>query len=570
MDFEIPEDLTALKGEDLAATLAGARAAAKAVNSIDDDEFTDEHLAKLEALTDLIEKLEAAQGAEAEAAEKRAAARAKAASLTAEPEPEEEAEEADADEEEDEEVEAEDASETPADEEAEEKVLITASGNTKKEKARVVKRAAAAVTAPEIPNRVAPVITAAADAPAAGYSMGATLKDLDEVTKGAMERFQAMPRGKVGNVQNRYGVAHITKQRTDGLSIDNFRSVQDLVQAASVESRLPGGSLTAAGGWCAPSETIYDLCSIESTDGLWDLPEVQVNRGGIQFTKGPTFEDFYAYAVTAFQTETEAEAGTVKTCIPVECPEFEEVRLDAAYVCISAGILTNAAYPELIRRYIEGVLIAQRHAVSARLIAAAEAITGPAIPVDDVWPNALSLLHTLELVAEGERERFRMARSATLEVLLPYWVRPALRADLANRTGVDLVNVSDSTLDSYFANRGLRVQWLYNYQPLDVDTNGIATDYPDTLETIMYPAGTFVMLTDDVIRLDAVYDSTGLETNTYTALFAEEGVALANVCHDPRRLSIDFAVTGLTAAALINQDFGEEPPAVEAPEVVEG
>lgn len=564
MDFEIPTDLTALSGEDLAAALTAARAEARDVNAIADDEFTDENLTRLNDLTNfiaegdtLVEKIEA--DAAAKAAE-RAEARAKATALTAEPEAEEESEA-----EEVEEPAAEVEVETPA-EEVEEKVLITASGTpAKKEKTRVVKRAAAAVTAPEIPNQALPVITAAADAPSAGYSMGAVLKDLEDVTKGAMERFQAMPRGKVGNVQNRYGVAHITKQRSDGLTLDNYRSVQDLIQAASVESRLPGGSLTAAGGWCAPSETVYDLCSIESTDGLWDLPEVQVSRGGLNFTKGPSFEDFYAYAVTAFQTEAEAEAGTVKLCIPVECPEFEDVRLDAAYVCISAGILTNAAYPELIRRYIEGTLIAQRHAVSAKMIAAAEAITGAAIAIPDVWANALSVLHALELVAEGERERFRMARAATLEVLLPYWVRPALRADLANRTGVDMVNVTDAMLDSYFANRGIRVQWLYNYQPLNVATAGVATDYPDTLEMIMYPAGTFVMLTDDVIRLDAVYDSTGLSTNTYTALFAEEGIALANVCHDPRRLSIDFAVTGLTAAAVINQDFGEAPPAyVEA------
>ena len=82
----------------------------------------------------------------------------------------------------------------------------------------------------------------------------------------------------------------------------------------------------------------------------------------------------------------------------------------------------------------------------------------------------------------------------------------------------------------------------------------------------MYPAGTFVMLTTDVIRLDAIYDSVGLSTNTYTAIFVEEGIALANVCHDPRRISIDFSVTGLTAAAIINQDFGEAPPAyVETP-----
>jgi hypothetical protein len=562
--FEIPEDLTALSGEDLAAALTEARAEMDSLNGKDDAEFTDEDLERLKALLAFVDAGDAAEAAAVERAadvtatreRARAAAAAKAEAVTAEEKAAAEAAEAEA-------LAAAEAAEAAAAEEAAAaaeagKELVTASARK-----RVVSKAAGNAPEPKVPARPSPVIRAAADVPT--FATGSTLKDLDDVTEGFIQRFANFPKGKVGQMQNRYGVAHITKQRTDGLTVDNYKSVQDLIQAASVEARLPGGSLTAAGGWCAPSETLYDLCTIESTDGLWDLPEVQVNRGGIIFTKGPSFEDFYAYAATAFQTEAEAEAGTVKVCIPVECPPFEEVRLDAAYACVSAGILTNAAYPELIRRYIEGTLIAQRHAVSARMIAAAEAITGPAIPVPDVWANALSLLHTLELVAEGERERFRMSRSATLEVLLPFWVRPALRADLANRTGVELTNVTDAMLDSHFTNRGIRVQWLYNYQPLDVETAGIATDYPDTLETIMYPAGTFVMLTDDVIRLDAVYDSVGLSTNTYTAIFAEEGVALANVCHDPRRLSLDFAVTGLTAAALINQDFGEAPPAyVEA------
>ena len=560
MTFEIPKDLTALSGEDLAAALEAARVEATEVNAIADDDFTDENLARLTELSDFIaagdSHAEALETAAAERAAERAAARARAAELTA---PSEETEDEVTEEEAETEVEVEEPVEDAV---VEERVAVTASTPRKKEKARVVKRAAAAAPAVERPNAARPVITAAADVP--GFATGSVLKDLDDVVKGAMERFQAMPRGKVGNVQNRYGVAQITKQRSDGLTIDNFRSVQDLIQAASNEFRLPGGSLTAAGGWCAPSETLYDLCTIESTDGLWNLPEVQVNRGGINFTKGPDFATFYAYVENAFQTEAQAEAGTVKTCIEVECPPFTDVRLDAAYACISAGILTNAAYPELIRRYIEGTLIAQQHAITARMIAAANTIAGAAIPVPDVWTNALSLLHALELVAEGERGRFRMARAATLEVILPFWIRPALRADLANRTGVELTNVTDQMLDAHFASRGIRVQWLYNYQPLDV-TAGIAVDYPNTIETIMYPAGTFVQLTDDVIRLDAVYDSTGLSTNTYTALFAEEGVALANVCHTPRRLSLAFAVTGLTAAAVINRDFGQATVAYTAP-----
>lgn len=554
--FVIPEDLTALSGEDLAAALAEARAEMSTLNGKDDADFTDEDLERLKALLAFDEAGSAAEVAAAEkvadvtATREAARAAAEKAAATADEKAAAEAAEAEA-------AALAEADAAAAAAEAG-KELVTASARK-----RVVAKAASGAPAPVAPAaRPKPVITASADVP--GFATGSVLNDLGDVTEGFIQRFSAMPRGKVGNVQNRYGVAQITKARTDGLSIDKFRSLQDLLQAASVEARLPGGSLTAAGGWCAPSETVYDLCTIESTDGLWDLPEVQVSRGGLNFTKGPSFEDFYAYAATAFQTEAQAEAGTLKVCIEVECPPFTDVRLDAAYACVSAGILTNAAYPELIRRYIEGTLIAQRHAVSARMIAAAEAITGAAIAVPDVWANALSVLHALELVAEGERERFRMSRSATLEVILPFWVRPALRADLANRTGVDLTNVTDAMLDAHFTNRGLRVQYLYNYQPLDV-TAGVATDYPDTLETIMYPAGTFVMLTDDVIRLDAVYDSVGLSTNTYTAIFVEEGVALANVCHDPRRISFDFAVTGLTAAAVINRDFGEAGVAYTAP-----
>lgn len=556
--FKIPEDLTALSGEDLAAALAEARAEMTELNAIDDAEFTDENLERLKALLAFDGAATEAEVALAAKADDVTATReaARAAAEKASASATEKAAAAEA-------AEAEAAAvaeaEAVAAAAAAEAEAVVASGRK-----RVVAKAAAGAPAPVVPAaRALPVITASADVP--GFATGSVLGDLDDVAEGFIQRFSAMPRGKVGNVQNRYGVAQITKPRTDGLTIDNFRSLQDLLQAASVEERLPGGSLTAAGGWCAPSETVYDLCTIESTDGLWDIPEVQVSRGGLNFTKGPSFEDFYAYAATAFQTEAEAEAGTLKVCIPVECPPFTDVRLDAVYACVSAGILTNAAYPELIRRYVEGTLIAQRHAVSARMIAEAEAITGPAIPVPDVWANALSVLHALELVAEGERERFRMSRSATLEVILPFWVRPALRADLANRTGVELTNVTDAMLDQHFSNRGIRVQWLYNYQPLDVTTAGVATDYPDTLETIMYPAGTFVMLTTDVIRLDAIYDSVGLSTNTYTAIFVEEGIALANVCHDPRRISFDFLVTGLTADAVINRDFGEAAVAYTAP-----
>jgi hypothetical protein len=544
VDFEIPETLDGLTRDQIADLITNALAVSASFSEIEDADFTDEHLSDLEALGAFVaqasEKVDALDAEAATRAERIANARA---AVTVEAPAEEE---------------------TPVEESVEEPEPVLASAPRRRVTARAAKAAKATAPAPVTPEVASATITAAADVP--GFATGQTLSGLDEVVEGAIARFEAMPKGRASRpMQQMYGIANIKKGRTDGLSTDNrdYASLQEILQEAGKESRLSGGSLTAAGGWCAPSETLYDLCSIESTDGLWDLPEVEATRGGINFTKGPDFSDFYTYAVTAFQTEAQAEAGTTKTCIAVECPDFTEVRLDAAYVCISSGILTNAAYPELIRRYIEGTLIAQQHAVSARLLTAGLTAAGAAQTIANTWPNIVSILAALELVAEGERQRFRMARAATLEVVLPFWVRAAIRADFSNRTGVELTNVTDQMIDAHFATRGLRVQFVYNFQELTIAAEpGVATDYPTTIDVLMYPAGTFVKLTKDVIRLDAVYDSVGLGTNTYTALFAEEGVALANICHTPRRLTIPFNVSGLTASANINQHFGVAPPLV--------
>jgi hypothetical protein len=542
VEFEIPETLDGLTRDQITDLVAKALEVAASFNAVDDADFTDEHLADLEALGAFV----AEGNAKVETLDAEASARAERianarAGVTVEP-----------------------AVEEPVVEEPVVEPEPVLAAGKRRITARAAKAAAAVVPTPEAPKAAQATITAAADVP--GFASGQVLSDLDDVVTGAIARFEAMPKGRSSTpMQMMFGVANINKGRTDGLSTDNrdYGSLQEILQEATKESRLTGGSLTAAGGWCAPSETLYDLCTIESTDGLWDVPEVQATRGGINFTKGPDFSTFYAYAATAFQTEAEAEAGTTKTCIEVECPEFEEVRLDAAYVCISAGILTNAAYPELIRRYIEGTLIAQQHAVSSRLLDSALTLAGAAQTIANTWPNIVSILAALELVAEGERQRFRMSRGATLEVILPFWVRAAIRADFSNRTGVELTNVTDQMIDAHFATRGLRVQFVYNFQPLTIAAEpGVATDYPTTIDVLMYPAGTFVKLTKDVIRLDAVYDSVGLGTNTYTALFAEEGVALANICHTPRRLTIPFNVSGLTAAAFINQHFGVAPPLV--------
>jgi hypothetical protein len=413
-----------------------------------------------------------------------------------------------------------------------------------------------------------PSLTASADVP--GFATGGELADLDEVGKAMVARMKGLPSQRLGGqrgVQNRYSVANINlgTVRTGELVQDKNGDDQGLLARARNARRLSGGSLTAAGGWCAPSETLYDLCQIATTDGLLDLPTINVTRGGIRFTRGPGFDTIYNDPDLGWWlTEAEVIAGpgegeVLKPCITVPCPDFEEVRLDAIGLCINVPLLTQAAYPELVRWTIENALIAHQHKVDAALIQ--QIVDGStALDVNGTFDTTIDSLAQIEQAANYIRQSWRMSFSAELEMLLPIWYRTTMRMDLARRTGVDLINVSDAQLATYFSSRNISVQWLYNYQPLV----GTPVETPETVQAVIYPAGTWVKGTTDVINLDAVYDSTNLSLNQYTALFTEEGVLVANPCFDSYLLTLNTCASGRTGAADITDCGLSEPAAAPA------
>jgi hypothetical protein len=538
--FQIPEDITVLDDAALAEAIEQALTEAADFNDVPDADLDDEKLARLIALADFATAAKGEQGTRGEAAAERATrAQAARAALTR-PDVEDV-------------VDAEIVEDEPAAEVKKEPAAVSASAARK---VPVVTRATAAVATLPVDvaaNRPAAVLTASADVP--GFATGGSIGDLDGIGKALISRMKGLPSVRLGGddgVQQRYSVATIDlgATRTDDLVQTNGSTDQELVQRASRETRLPGGSLTAAGGWCAPSETLYDLCVTETTDGLLDLPSITVNRGGIRYTKGPSFNDIYTTAGLGWiLTEAQVIAGTpAKTCIEVTCPPFTDVRLDAVGICIKAPLLTLSAYPELVRRFTEGALIALQHKVDTYLIGKIAA-GSTTLNANGTPANAIDSLAELELITNYQRQQWRSSWTQTFEVLLPAWYKTIIRADLARRTGVDLINVTDADIDRYFANRHLRPQYLANYQPLTVTSGAIVV--PASVETIVFPAGTWVKGTTDVISLDAVYDSTTLLTNTFTALFAEEGVLAVNTCWDSVKATISTTPTGTTAAANI-------------------
>jgi hypothetical protein len=364
------------------------------------------------------------------------------------------------------------------------------------------------------------------------------------------------------HLRQQNGVVVFRREVPENMTINSGdpAHVEEILSRARSEARLPGGSLVASGGWCAPSETLYGLCELESRDGLLSLPEVGVTRGGFNYTTGPTFAELYA-EITGFQYTEQQDIdgmyGVVpatgvgdgsagdKPCYKVECPPFQEVRLGTNGLCITAGLLQSRGYPEMIARVTRGALVAHDHRMSAvdigKIVAGSTPVTIPSGGAGAAAP----LLTAIEVQAEHIRYAERMARGTTLEAIFPYWVRGAIRSDLALRLGVELLDVPDSRIDGWFRSRGIAPQYVYDWQPL-TGAPGSFTSWPDTVQFLMYPAGAWLRGVSDVITLDTLYDSQLLAQNDYTALFTEEGSLIAKQCGDSRVITVSLCINGGT------------------------
>jgi hypothetical protein len=402
-------------------------------------------------------------------------------------------------------------------------------------------------------SRVPVVITAAADVP--DFATGSKMGSLDQVGRALVNRMRGFgsPSG-TGEVEDlrHVGVASFRLDFPPELTIDRHSDDMEVLSHAAKESRLPGNSLVAAGGWCAPSETIYDLCAGETTEGIVSVPEVNVARGGIKYTTGPDFSALYS-AVGFCQTEAQAISGATKTCVEVPCPTFVEVRLDACGICIKAPILTNAAYPELVQRYVSGAMIAHQHKMNAKVLAGIS--TGStALTAVGLGATATDTWDALTLYADRIRQKYRLSPSASLEVIVPFWVRDAIRGDISRRAAISDQKVTDALIDAEFSLRNLAVQYSYDWQELPyADVTGPpavdADAWPKTFDALMYPAGAWVKGTADVINLNAVYDAASLATNVYTALFFEQGILVAKQCYDSVKVTLPVCSAGRVGVA---------------------
>jgi hypothetical protein len=412
-----------------------------------------------------------------------------------------------------------------------------------------VRTVAAKSSRPAVPDS-APSVSLVAAANVPGISTGHKfegMSDLGDAIVAQMKGFTPPNGDGQSESLQKFGVANIAVPFDPAFQINRGTDDMEVLALAANEARLASeqgsGSLTAAGGWCSPSETLYDLAADESLEGILSVPEVQVNRGGIRYTMGPQFADFYANA-GFIQTEAQAIAGTTKPCYEVTCPSFTDVRLDAVGLCIKVPILTNAAYPELVQRFTSGTMIAHQHMINANVIGRMVTSAGAARTFTGLGSSVNDSLEALTLVADQRRQTYRLPLSRTMEVVLPFWVKGMMLNDLGRRNGRETGPATEAELMAHFTARMLKVSFVYDWTVLPA-----GQAYPTTFPALVYPAGTFIKGVSPVINLSAVYDAASLAVNTYTGLFMEQGLLVARMQYAADLLTLPVCNAGRSGAA---------------------
>lgn len=415
-----------------------------------------------------------------------------------------------------------------------------------------------------------------------GISPGDIIGGSDDVAVALIRNAQSF--GRSGAPGQRQTIAQFTRSRPHVVDTDNVNETNAVIREARNERRLSGGnlaqtwfqsiekgaSLTAAAGWCAPSENDYSLCrNWDAPVGFLDVPTVTVTRGGINYTDEPDFPTIYANAIAAgggsnFLTEAQVIADTPKTCSEIPCPTFENRRLDVMALCIRVSFLQAAGYPEVVSAWDAGLRAAHEAEMNRIIIADLVARAGAATVIPAAVPAdsfTSALLAAVELAAEDTRYRYHMSWNATVEVVLPHWILPQMRADISRRSGFNGLNVSDAEIASWFATRNVRVQFVRGWQD-GLITGGALnpafpggdaaapymTALPDEVSFLTYPAGSVAVARQDVVTLTNVYDAASLATNEFTALFAEEGFAPIYPCPGQRLYTVGGCNMGVTGA----------------------
>ncbi len=315
-----------------------------------------------------------------------------------------------------------------------------------------------------------------------------------------------------------------------------------LINAGKVRNIMGAQALTASGDLCAPLPPRYELPGVETSARpvRAALESFQATRGGVQIGVTPTMGD-YTDAVGVVTAAENAAGGTfaVKSCMRIECPDFNPTKVDSIYTCIEADNLAAKSYPELMARISDLVMAEQARMADSKLLTAISSgstqVTGDA----SVGGAHFNLFGDIYKIAAGLRSRNRMPSDALLQALFPAWTIDLLALD-NTRAGSRDRAATRAAVEAELRGAGI-IPYFYLDGPATgtgqifgtQTPGGAILTFPASLQWAIYPAGSWLHLDAGELNLGVVRDSSLNATNDFQ-IFAEtwENVAFTGVESD--------------------------------------
>jgi hypothetical protein len=278
------------------------------------------------------------------------------------------------------------------------------------------------------------------------------------VAQAVHERFRGAYQAP--NFSGRMPVIHVESQYPE----DRVLGSDAESNFTKIEKATSPAALTAAGGLCAPLETLYDVEVIGSAARPVrdSLAKFAVERGGITYRPNTSAASaVYGAGVWTLGDDSADPLGE-KGCYVVDCPGLEEEVIEATYICLEFSNITARFDPETTAAHVQQAGIAHARLAENRLLAKM-ASKSKALSAPKVVGATRDILVNLDKASSYLRNRHRIDDALNLSMVLPGWVKSLMRADIARQMAagdwMDALGVADSQIEGWFTRRNVSPVW---------------------------------------------------------------------------------------------------------------
>lgn len=326
-------------------------------------------------------------------------------------------------------------------------------------------------------------------------------------------------------------------------------------------------AIVAAGGFSAPGTPVYDINQVSTDARPIDdgLPKLQASRGQILYRKATSMGDSYTSGVGIWNSTTDASSGALaatptvtKNIVRITIPSVTTVGIEAVTTRAVVGNFIDRTDPELVEFMMGRLAAEQARAAENEYLTQLIAASDQKLTFAAVEGFAADFFFALDRSVGAYEYRNRTDPNTRLSILLPEWIKDAIRSDIALQQAtaqgpVSPFSTTDAWINDQLALRNLDVTWHLDTAVSGeafgaTQTAGALAAYPTTAHWWIWAPGTVLLLDGGTLDLGIVRDSVLNQTNDMQ-FFAETFQALVNLGPEVTQVIQTFNVSGVRKAA---------------------